>query len=701
MSLTPSAQPAREAAAAAKPAARGPAERSNEELMLAAARALSAARPESVLADLAAAVAELLEVDACLVGINTTEAGVEMVDVAALYMDGKRFPPSRYPLHGTPCATVIGQAFEFYPSGVAGLFLDSKLGDMQIDGYAGYPMFDAEGAPLGLVAVMSRQPLSHPARMESILRIFSSRAATEIERQRAEQALRRSEARYRCIFNASLDGLAMLTTDGRLVDANPAMEAMYGYTREEVTGRRLIGFFPEAEQREAARRFIQQVLASGYAQTEDRAYRKDGSRFYVEPRGVLIDYEGEPHILVIARDVTERKRAEQERAGLEAQLRQAQKLEALGHLTGGVAHDFNNILTSVLGYVAMARERAASAGDERQQGFLERAERSGERARELIQQMLTFTRGQRGQRRPVDLAQVVEESLGLLRATLPAGIAIETDFAPGLPHVMADPVHLHQIVMNLCINARDALGHDGSIDVQLRRSEEAGAQCSSCRQPATAPCLELAVADSGPGIEPALFERVFEPFFTTKAAGKGSGMGLSVVHGIVHEYGGHILVDSAPGAGTRIRVLLPASLATEAAGEHAAESGPAAASTALAGRVLLCEDNADVAAFMADLLRGWQLEVEVFDEPAAALARCLEGPAPDLVLLDQSMPEMTGLQLATTLLAERPDQAIVLYTGYSERLSEETVRAAGLRALLRKPLDIPALRALLESLLSR
>ncbi len=211
---------------------------------------------------------------------------------------------------GTPCETVVGQAFEFYPRGVVDLFADGSLGEFHIQGYAGYPLFDSEGRPLGLFAVMTRGAMHSPARAESILRIFSSRAASEIERQRAEHALRRSEEHYRGIFNASVDALAVLTTGGVVVDINPAAEKMYGYCRSEVLGRPLTDFFRDPGQHAIVRDFVGKVLASGYAQTEDRAWHKDGSRFHVEPRGVPITFEGRPHILVIIRDVTERRERE-------------------------------------------------------------------------------------------------------------------------------------------------------------------------------------------------------------------------------------------------------------------------------------------------------------------------------------------------------------------------------------------------------
>jgi nitrogen-specific signal transduction histidine kinase/CheY-like chemotaxis protein len=402
------------------------------------------------------------------------------------------------------------------------------------------------------------------------------------------------------------------------------------------------------------------------------------------------------------RDITERKRAEAERGRLEAQLRQAQKMEAIGHLAGGIAHDFNNILTGVMGYVAMASERAGRHGDERLGRYLDRAHRSGQRAQDLIRQLLTFSRGQRGEPRPLDLAALVRDAVGLLGSTLPSSLELSLDLPEDLPPVNMDPVHVEQVLMNLCINARDAMEGTGHLRVAVAARHLSEAVCASCRQPVRGRFVELAVGDSGPGIAPAHLERIFEPFFTTKAVGKGSGMGLSTVHGIVHEHGAHLVVDTAPREGTVFRVLFPALDGPGARSGGAAEAGTGSAPVpgGLQGRVLVVDDDESVSELMQDLFESWGLEVVVARDGAAGLeAFSRDTRGFDLALLDQTMPRMTGLELAGHLLALRPRLPILMYTGYSEHISERRVKQAGVHALLRKPVDPALLYARVRDLL--
>lgn len=799
------------------------------DLLLEAARVVSGARVESVFADLIRAATDLLGCQIGLIGRYLDDTAEPSIQPLALYAHGQFHEEEIYAIEGTPCQTVVGQEFRFYPQGVGFLFPEVSESDAQIEGYAAYPLFDRAHRPIGIITVMSYAPLHGRERIESLLRLFAQRAVAEIERADAAEALRKSEEQYRAIFNASMDGLLLMRPDGEIVDANPAIERLYGYTRDELLGRQVIDMLAR-ERVEAGREFMRTVLARGYAQTRDHAVRKDGSEFFCEPRAVLMDYRGEPHVLAIVRDITterrhararalsenllrttvdaaldcivamdargrciefnpaaercfghrredvigkplidllvpERLRAEQhaefahylatgegfyvdarrevmavradgeefpieaavgvgegehgrvfigylrditdrhaaerQREVLEGQLRQAQKMEAIGHLTGGIAHDFNNILTSVLGYVELAAEQVEGGEDERMVRYLARARRSGERARDLVQQMLTFSRGQQGEPRLLDLREAVEEGLQLLEPTLPASIRIATRFEDGLPPTVIDPMHVEQVLVNLCINARDAMEGSGTLSIVLSIARPQPRLCSACQQTVREAFLELAIGDTGPGMTPEVLERVFEPFFSTKALGRGSGMGLSTVHGIVHEYGGHVVVDTAPGAGAVFRVLLPLAEAAAAGVPDTVQAAARREVETLAGRVLVIDDNPSVAEFLEELLGGWGLAVTTMTAAAVAL-RCFRGDphAFDLVIVDQTMPRMSGLELASALLAVRPELPVILYTGYAEGLTEQRVRASGIRALVRKPLDITAFRQQVKRLLA-
>jgi len=784
-----------------------------EEALRAAALAVSSAEGEDVFHELVRYLATVLEADVAFVSEFVDES-LTTLRMLAVILDGRFLRQFEYPLAGSPCARVVGREFRFVAQGVRSEFPQGTIFEAKgMDAYAAMPLVDSAGRPLGIIAVMSRAPLADAGLLESMLKIFATRASAEIERRRAvealaeseasyraifeasadaifvhdwdtgrivdvsraaedlygwtpeelkrlsvedisaadegytldraldylarardgesvrcewrvrhrsgfkawhevrikaatiagrkrllaytrdisankaaEEALRASEERHRAIFEASLDGLALGDEDGRLLDVNPAFVRMFATDRASCLGSDGLRFIAPALRDELERRFAE--VAKGVpCQLEAQGVRAGGSRFDVEVRGVPIVHAGATHVLVIVRDLTERRRAERERAKLADQLRQAQKMEALGHLTGGIAHDFNNLLTSILGYIALAAEREAAAADPRLARYLEQARASCGRARDLIQQMLTFSRGRRSERRPLALAALVAESVKLLRASFPAGIAIVTRLDERVPAVMLDPVQFDQVLMNLAINARDAMDGSGRIDVSVRLVAHDAGECASCRAAFAGTFVELAVADDGPGIAPAVRERMFEPFFSTKAVGRGTGMGLSTVHGIVHDLGGHVVVTSEPGRGARFAVLLPP---VDRVPE--ATSAPRAPDRVprerLAGRVLVVEDEQGVAAFMRDLLESWTLDVTVATDPAVALERFRRDPrAFDAVITDQAMPGMTGLALAARLAALRPGVPILLYTGYGEGITPAMLASAGIRELIGKPLE--------------
>jgi PAS domain S-box-containing protein len=506
-------------------------------------------------------------------------------------------------------------------------------------------------------------------------------------RKSEQELLRASEEQYRAIFNATADALVLRDANFRIVDVNPTYEAMSGYKRADVIGRdSVVANPPEVEAQ--IRTLHARALAGEPVMVETVRVRKDGQRKDVELRGVPIQHQGAPHVLYIGRDISERK-------ALESRLRQAQKMEALGQLTGGVAHDFNNLLASIMGYAALAAERAG--GDARLASHLEKALASCRRARDLIQQMLAFSRGPRGAPRPLALEGAVRESLRLLRATLPATLEIATEVEAGAA-AMLDPVHLEQILMNLVINARDAMGGVGRIEVAVRRAPLASkAVCASCRKRFRGEFVELAVADNGSGIAPGVLERMFEPFFTTKEIGRGSGMGLATVHGIVHEHRGHVLVESEPGRGSRFRILLPP-IRGEAATAEAAPAPVRGARAPLVGRVLVVDDEESVAHMMREMLESWGLAATAVTRPLGVMASLVREPgAYDLVILDQTMPGITGLSLARELHAAWPKLPVLLYTGHSGGIEPAELAAAGVRALFHKPVEPDHLYGLLKT----
>ena len=801
-----------------------------EDALRSAALAVSSAQGSTVFQELVRYLATTLRLDCAFVAVPY-EDDRRTMHVLAFFLDGQIKDNFDYRIAGTPCETVVGQAFRVYPSGLRAAFpMDSDFARLGFESYAGFPLSGSDGKPLGLISVVSRKPMSETEFIESILKIFSMRASAELERMRAEETLRASEASYRAIFeasedaifihhwdtgaivdvnpractaygytydemlklsvadissnvhpytvleaarlmseaksgkvlrfewhrrnkdgslhwdevclrsaaiagtkrivaftreitdrklaevalraseeqyrgifNASVDGLLLRDAKFRVVDVNPAFLAITGYTREEVLGADRVLTMPIG-QPEYARALQRKAIAGEPIHIEGEGVRKDGTPYECEVHLVPLQYRGEPHVLGILRDVTARKQAEAERTRLEAQLRQAQKMEAIGHVTGGIAHDFNNILTSIMGYVALATERQADLGDARLAKYLEQARLSCQRARDLIQQMLTFSRGQKGERRPLSLPPLVKEAVTLLRSSLPSTVEIDADLGREVPAVLLDPVHVDQVLLNLGINARDAMNGVGSIRVAVDRVGVHDMTCASCRQSFDGDYVELRVEDNGPGIMPEVLDRMFEPFYTTKQVGKGSGMGLSTVHGIVHEHGGHIVVETSPGEGARFRVLFRPiqRTAAEAPISGRGDRRGAAPRSQLQGHVLVVEDEETVCEFMRDMLESWGLEVTAVVNPLEA--RALVAAAPDrytLVITDQTMPKITGVELARELLALRPDLPVILYTGFSDGIAQNEINALGIRALVRKPIEPQALFNLLETHLPR
>jgi PAS domain S-box-containing protein len=517
-------------------------------------------------------------------------------------------------------------------------------------------------------------------------------------RRQAEERLRASEERYRLLFEMESDAMVLVDVETlQHLDVNRAAVDLYGYSRDELLGLRSTDLSAEADKtRSAMQSGATQEKSSGAVRVPLRYHRKrDGTVFPVEITANFFELNGRSIMLAAIRDITDRKQAEEARGRLEAQLRQAQKMEAIGQLTGGIAHDFNNILQSVLGNLTLAEERIEELGDAKLARYLERAQLSAQRARELILQMLTFSRGKRGEPRLMSLAPLVAEATKLLRPSLPATIEVSMDLSEGAPPVKVDPVQAEQVLLNLCINARDAMSGYGTIALGVRESSANPQLCTACRQRFAGHFVELTVRDSGPGIEPAVVDRMFEPFFSTKEVGKGSGMGLSMVHGIVHEHGGHIIVETEPGKGALFRVLLPAG-SGRAADE--AKPAPRKAKPRLAGSVLVVDDEDMILELMGDLLSGWGLEVTLKSSGVEAKhAFAAEPQRYDLVLTDNTMPRITGLELARQIRGIRPGIPVILYTGYGEDIAESELAAAGVRALARKPVEPAELLALLKT----
>jgi len=501
------------------------------------------------------------------------------------------------------------------------------------------------------------------------------------QRKQTQEKLLESEERFRLSFYISPDAINInRLADGLFVDINEGFTKLSGFTREDVIGRTSleIGLWNRREDRETLLRGLKE---QGYYENLEADFRrKDGSvgRGLMSAR--IIHLQGVPHLLSITRDITERKRAEQERRMLEARLQRAEKMEAIGTLAGGIAHDFNNILMATIGFTELARiEETPEARNE----CLAQVMVACKRAKDLVNQILTFSRMQETEKQPVQITPVIKEGIKLLRSSIPSTIEIREAIENKPTVVIADPTQIHQVLMNLCTNSAYAMRQSGGVlQISLKQEEIGKGAAPAPHGLAPGRYAKLTVSDTGQGIDEASLDRIFDPFYTTKRQGEGTGLGLSVVYGIVKGSGGSVEATSKPGQGTTITVYLPL---TAPSRETAARDEPEISGGT--ERILFVDDEAMLADIAGRVLRslGYRVTTRTSSGEALELFRARHGDF-DLVITDMTMPNMTGADLARQMLAIRPGLPVILCTGYSEIMSAEQARQAGIRGYVMKPL---------------
>jgi signal transduction histidine kinase/ActR/RegA family two-component response regulator len=382
-----------------------------------------------------------------------------------------------------------------------------------------------------------------------------------------------------------------------------------------------------------------------------------------------------------------RRRAQEEREQLTQELRQAQKMEAIGTLAGGIAHDFNNILTPIFGYTEMVQ--AAQPEGSKSKEHLTEVLKAANRAKDLVQQILTFSRQSEHERKPIKIDTIVKEAIKLLRSSIPTTVEIKQNIAQECGVVLADPTQIHQIVMNLCTNAYHAMREQGGIlAVSLTEVEVGPEDYITDLQLAPGAYLRLEVSDTGHGMPPEILEKVFDPYFTTKKQGEGTGMGLAIVHGIVNSQDGKITAYSEPGKGTTFHVYLPC-LKTETV---AIEAETSEATPGGSERILAVDDEEVIVALQKKMLESLGYKVTTMTSSIDTLKIFQSQPDNyDLLITDMTMPGMTGAELAKKVRAIRPDIPIILYTGFSELINKEKAEAMGVSKYLTKPASIKEL----------
>jgi len=515
------------------------------------------------------------------------------------------------------------------------------------------------------------------------------------ERKQVEEKLRETENKYRDLADSLPQVIFEVDLNGTLTYINHNAYVLFGYTQEEIAKgfNVLEAFIPEDKER-VALDIMLNIQGQKLGRQEYTAVRKDGTRFPVSVHANRVlrgqTATGVRGILI---DLTATKLAEEEKKRLEIQLQQAQKMEAIGALAGGIAHDFNNILSAIIGYTELAM---LNEGAEHCTAELKEALIAANRAKDLVKQILAFSRQTDEDRMPVRVALVAKEAVKFLRATIPATIEIKTRLDEKSGAVLANSVELHQIIMNLCTNAQHAIGEQaGILEVEVKNAEIDLAQKNAVIDLEIGSYVKLSVRDTGYGMGADTIKRIFDPYFTTKEKGVGTGLGLAVVHGIVKKCGGAIRVESELGKGTTFHIYLPKADMTasiKAEQPKTIEGG--------SERILFVDDEKMLVDIGQQALQRLGYDVVSRTSPIEALELFKAKPDFfDLVITDKTMPGITGDVLAKELMSIRPNLPVIICTGYSQTIDHERAKQIGIKAFVMKPILINEIAAAVRKVL--
>ena len=506
----------------------------------------------------------------------------------------------------------------------------------------------------------------------------------DLTEQREAERLLRQQAR---LIDLASDAISVRNLDGTIRMWNKGAERLYGWTAEEMCGQRAVDLI--YADRTHYERANEELLKKGKWRGELSHVCKDGRKITVISRWTLVyDERGEPEsVLVIHTDITEQKK-------LETQFLRSQRLESIGTLAAGVAHDLNNILSPILLVAPLLRSESQNL--EEKETFLSLVQASAERGANLVKQMLTFARGADGERVLVQPSHLVEEVAKIAGQTFPKSITIQTDYPQDVWMVEGDPTQLQQVLLNLCVNARDAMPAGGKLRLTIENFEVDEHYASMTPEARPGSYVLLQVADEGGGIPRHVLDKIFDPFFTTKEVGKGTGLGLSTVLGIVRSYGGFVAVASEPGD-TRFRVFLPASISAD---DERRSSNSLSAPSGHGEKILVVDDEPCILEAAKRVLQGWGYEPLVAEDGVSALALYAQQPDQiDIILTDLVMPLMDGLMLIRAVRKLNPEQKIILSTGRDEDLDSPEIRSLGVDACLLKPHSREKLLVTLEETL--
>jgi len=509
------------------------------------------------------------------------------------------------------------------------------------------------------------------------------------EQKKVEEALRENEIKFRYLFNLSPQPISLTDLNGKVLDVNQKFCEKMQYSRNEVIGKNTLDLGFPAEDRQI---FIDRLIETGDVAGYEIYHRiKDKQSIQVQLYSKLIQLKGEFYTLTVFHDITAQRK-------LEAQLVQSQKMEAIGTLAGGIAHDFNNILSAILGYIELSKIYIEP--DSKVSHYLEEVFQAGNRAKELVRQILSISRQAEQKRKPVNINVITREALRMLKATLPSSIEINENLDETICLIEADPIQIHQVVMNLVTNAGQSMKDTGGIlAVTLEKEEFLSNVKKNDQDIKSGEYVKLTISDTGYGILKEDRKRIFDPYYTTKAQGVGTGLGLAVAQSIVKKHGGNILFSSEPGFGTDFFVYLPLIDDKNIKGRDDIFEITSLLPTGNE-HILLVDDEETIIDTGREMLEYLGYTVRTHNKSTYALTDFKKSPeAYDLIISDMTMPEMNGDELAKKMIDIRPDIPVIICTGYNPKIDDQSAEKIGLKAFIFKPLTFQKLATTVRDVL--
>ncbi|MEO5715571.1 MAG: PAS domain S-box protein [Luteolibacter sp.] len=653
-----------------------------QEVVLKVAQAVSTAAGEEFFDLLTLNMVEALGADGG--GIGKFDAEGSSIHSLSFYLDGRRMEPINYQLAGTPCENVMKGSLCVHARDVKTLFpADETLVEFDVEGYAGIPLFDSNESVCGIMMVFSHQPIEERALVESTLRIFATRAAAEMERQQSDARIREQAS----LLDMAQDAIIACDLGHVITYWNKSAERLYGWSAGEAVGRTINDFLYRDE--DAFAQAFANTRRTGEWVGEMRHVTRSSRDLIIVSRWTLVrDAQGDPNgFLFINTDISEHRKLEQ-------QFLRAQRLESIGTLAGGIAHDLNNILAPISMAIELLKMRIP---DDRGTELLDTIAASAKRGADMVGQVLSFARGMEGRRVEIQPRQLITEVEKIMRDTFLKNIRFEVSAGWDLWNVRGDPTQLHQVLMNLCVNARDAVAENGEISITAGNVEIDESFAGMNLESKPGPHIYIEVRDNGEGIPSDIMDKIFDPFFTTKSVGKGTGLGLSTSLAIVKSHGGFIRTTGEPGGGTSFRVYLPAfPELTDAVSPERVElpfgNGE---------MILVVDDEAFIREITQETLQafGYQTILATNGQEAVAIYQD-QGNVIDAVLTDMMMPGMDGAATIRALTAIDPDVRIIATSGIDSN-KDLAQAAGGVTVFLPKPCTAELLLKSLRSLLSR